>query len=312
MRRRTTLIFGIVLLTILFPYVVTLAVNGKIPITENELDISGKYITVEDGKDKERMDVERYIIGVLAAQIPPDWEEETLKAQAVVLRTYIVKKMTDEKELNSKDLDLPYYTYSKLESTWGDNFTEYYSKFEKAASKTGLEVIKFNGNLVTPYFHMASAGKTRNGVEVLGSDEYAYLPSVESSKDIEAEDYLTMKTYTKEEFVAALKKYNSEIEIDADAALESVQIASKCQAGYVMEIQVGNLTMTGDEFVECFSLNSPNFVIEDYEGNIRIITKGIGHGLGLSLYGANEMAKDGKSYEEILSYYYQNISIENE
>ena len=200
--------------------------------------------------------------------------------------------------------------YEDLKNTVGEDFSEYYTKLKNAVAETSCEVIKYEGHLITPYFHSVSAGMTRNAEEALGVSDYPYLISKESSKDTEAEDYLTISYIDKTDFVNTLKKQQEDLQISEDNLFENIQVLSRCSAGYVSSIQIGNCTFTGDQIQMYFSLNSPFFEFENYEEQIRIICKGNGHGLGYSIYGGIKMAENGSLYKDILTYYFTNVSIE--
>lgn len=312
MKRKVMFIIFCILFTLLFPYFITMLINGKNEADVYETDKSGRTVIISDGESNSKVDVEEFIPCVLSAQLPTTQEEEALKAQAVILRTYILKTMGDSLEINASELELPYLTYSKMQKTWKDDFADNYNKLIKAVLGTNLEVMRVNDQLIAPYYHEASAGATRNGNEVFGNEEYPYLQSVESLQDVEAKNYLSIKYYSDEEFIEKLKSYRNELELDASTVADSISVTQKCSAGYALEVNVGNVTMSGEDFAACLELNSSFFTVEKYEEKIRIITKGIGHGLGLSMYGANCLANEGKSYQEILSYYYKNIVLESE
>lgn len=292
--------FGVLCIPWLFTLIFGNVNGGKI---FNSSD-SGKYVIV----GSQKLDVEDFIGCALIKQMDIGEEEEALKAQAVIIRTYIYEKLKEinKEEINVEDLDLQYILYEELEKIWGDSFPDNYNKLMKIVDNTALEVITYEEKIIKPYFHSASCGYTRTGTDVLG-EEYTYLMSVQSSKDVESENYLAGIIMKKEDFVKKIRKANADVSISDDKPLETMQIISRDSAGYVNSLQIGNVQMTGDEFANIFALNSPNFQVEEYEGEIRIITKGFGHGLGLSMYGSVELAKSGKSYKEILQHYYTGV-----
>lgn len=294
----------IAMATICFPWAVTLMLGTDSGEKIYDSVNSGKYVIVGSKK----LDVEDFVACALMKQLDIDEEEEALKAQAVIVRTYIYEKMQEKnvKEINAEDLDLEYILFEELENIWGDKFADNYNRLMKIVENTSMVVLTYEDELIKPYFHGVSCGNTRNGQEVLG-EGYDYLMSVQSSKDVESDDYLVGITVSMEEFVRKLREYNTELSIADDKPIETLQIISRDTAGYINLLQIGNVEMTGDEFAYIFNLNSPNFEVDEYEGQIRIVTKGLGHGLGLSLYGAKELAKSGKSYTEILQHYYTGV-----
>lgn len=286
------------------PWIFTLVFGKDSGIKIYHSSDSGKYVIVENQK----LDVEDFVACALVKQMDIAEEEEALKAQAVIIRTYIYEKLQTVKgdEIKAEELDLQYILFEDLEKIWGDSFSDNYNRLMKIVSNTSMEVLTFEDRIIKPYFHSVSCGYTRSGKEVLG-EEYGYLMSVQSSKDVESENYLSAFMFKKEDFVKKLRDANAEISIADDKPLETLQIISRDNAGYVNSLQIGNVQMTGDEFAGIFGINSPNFQVDEYDGQIRIITKGLGHGLGLSMHGAVELAKSGKSYKEILQHYYAGV-----
>jgi stage II sporulation protein D len=312
MKQKLTFLITCIVFSLFIPYVLTIWINGKNEADVSEVDKIGKTVTITDNGTDSKLDVEEFIPCVLMSQLKIDSEEEALKAQAVIIRTYILKQMGDQKEIKASDLDLPYLTYSGMQKSWGDNFAGNYNKLIKIVEKTGNEIIKYNDQMIIPYYHEASVGTTRNGNEVFGNEDYPYLVSVDSKEDVEADNYLSIKYFSTDDFINKLKAYNDAINLDPNTLPDTISITKQDSAGYALEVKVGDVTMTGDEFVNCLGINSACFSIENYEGEIRVITKGIGHGMGLSMYGAENLAGEGKSYKDILSYYYKNIVIDNE
>lgn len=291
------------MLALLIPYVVTLALAGTIKGEEKRVEfISGKTVLTRQGR---AVDVEEYLIGVVGRQMPADYGAEALKAQAVVARTYIYKQMGDSVEIGEEELNLEYLEEKQLETMWGsDKFVEYYKNIQEAVEATSQMVMTYEGNLIDPLFHRASAGKTRAG------DEYhPYLESVESLRDVEAEGYLSMPSWEPEAFVSAVNQITGAGDLTISQVPEGIQLIEKDGAGYVKTIQIGSHAYSGEEVQAALGLPSACFTLEGYEGRIRAVCKGIGHGYGMSQYGARVMAEEGKTAEEILSWYFKNIDL---
>lgn len=264
------------------------------------------------------LDVETYLIGIVARQIPAEYGLEALKAQAIIARTYILGQMEGKTEIKEEELGLKYLEEEQMESLWGrQNFVEYYDKISQAVRETGgLVMVLDEGEeqeeihlVPEPMFHRASAGYTRDGGE-----GYPYLKSVASPRDVEAEGYLTVTEWEPEEVIrlmkeGAAKAGREEQELTKEQVMDTVQLVSRDGAGYVKEIQIGAHIYTGDEIRLALGLPSAAFTLEEHEGMLRAVCKGIGHGYGLSQKGADAMAEEGKNAEEILKYYYQNIII---
>ncbi len=297
-----------ILISFLFPYIITLAVSGTAAAGQHrEPGQSGRRIYLDRGEGG-YVDLEDYLPGVIARQIPADYEPEVLKAQAILARTYIRKQMGDETEIAESALDLDFLEEEQLKALWGtDRFVEYYKKMESAAKETTGTVVTWNGELIDPLFCRASAGKTRPG------DTYhPYLTSVDSGRDVEADGYLQVVTWSKEEFAGLLSAIPEGESVTADMVPGCVQVVSRDHAGYVEEIQIGSMVYGGDKVQYALGLQSPDFSIEEYEGGVRAISSGIGHGYGLSQYGGNVKAKEGWTAQDILEYYYKNIVLISE
>ena len=297
----------VVMGVICFPWLVTMVFTGE---------FKGKIYKVSEGDyyvidKKSRIPLEDFVAYALVKQMDIGEKEEALKAQAVIVRTYIYEKMSEEKvkEINVKKLDIPYISYEEMEKIWGDDFPEKYNKLMKAVEDTTAQVLMYKGEPIKPYFHNTSCGYTRDGVSTLG-EGYEYLVSVQSVGDVDRENYQSSVSFTKEEFVKLLRKNKESIALSLDKPLETMQVIKRDAGGYVEELQIGNVNMSGDEFAHIFSLKSPNFQVEESEGKIHIITKGIGHGFGVSVYGSILLAENGKSYTEILQHYYSEVYLE--
>lgn len=313
------------LIVLLLPYVTTLAWSGAVnglaglsglgAVGENgrvfgdpgsdEAQRTGQQqrrIYLEGGQ-KGYLSVEDYLPGLVAEQIPAEYELEALKAQAIIARTYIYGKMGDEMEIDESRLNLERMEEPELVKLWGqEHFTEYYKRIKEAVKDTEGMALAYEGQYIDPLFHRVSAGSTRNGDEA-----HPYLQSVESSFDLEAEDYLSVTDWTPEEFAERTDKTGGRT--DGAELLNTVQIVEKDEAGYVLRIQIGAHVYTGEQVQEALRLPSPAFSVTGHEGNIRTVCRGIGHGLGLSQYGASRMAEEGKTASEILQYYYKNVDL---
>lgn len=300
------LLFIIITLTI--PTAFTLffgkKTEGRIYVTSD----SGRFITMEANGITEKMDVESFIPCAIMGQLSIENEEELLKSFAVIIRTYIYKEMGDKDSISADKLNIPYVSYSEMEALWEDKFPDNYNRLMKIMSNTSLEIITSNGNVISPYYHSISGGNTRSGNEVLG-EEFSYMCSAACPDDKASTDYFKAYYYENADFAKLVRTIDSEIIIDDTAPLENVQIVSRDGAGYVMDLTIGNRTVNGTSFYEAMNINSPSFMIEEYNGGVRITTYGKGHGLGVSLCYASVLAKNGSSYKEILNYFYTNIDI---
>lgn len=274
--------------------------------------VDGQIIVVTHNDDVTfEMKVEEFIPCVIAAQMDLTSSEETLKAFAVVIRTYIYSFATNNKvdKVDAYNLKLPYIPYEKMESYFGDDFEKSYKLLINVVDKTSNEKIYYNDELIEPYYHAVSNGKTRNMKDVDATLDTPYLKSVNCDSDMVDKEYLKFVDMSYEEFAKALLKYRSDIDISKKNPLEVVSIIEKDEGGYISEIQVGNIVLRGEQFMDCFGLVSPCFSVNEYDGSVRIITKGCGHGLGMSIAMAREMGKEGKKYTEIIKYFYNGVRV---
>lgn len=313
-KSKKTIIFKaifICLLLLWLPTIIVLILGGKSNSNIYTSKASGKTVILENekGDELEKLDVEEFIPCVVAAQLDINSEEELLKAFTVIIRTYINKVMGNRTEVDTNELMLPYVTYSEMEKSWDTDFTKNYNRLFKAVENTSMEMIYYKEDLIIPYFHGISCGSTRNGSEVSEQCDLPYLKGVNSQNDMLDEKYLSMRYLSYEEFAKTILDFRNSVIISETNPLEVVSIVERDSAGYVKNIQIGSTLFTGDEFMNCFSLSSPNFQVEEYDGGVRIVVKGNGHGLGVSICGANNMAMLGSSYKEIILYYYTDVEI---
>jgi len=191
---------------------------------------------------------------------------------------------------------------------WGDNYKNNYQILEQAVVDTRMECLYYNDILCETYFHAVSAGQTRNGSEFFGPGQYEYLSSVDCKKDLLAENYVTIKTFTQEEIRAVVGQWG--VEHLPQNPVELFEITGKDDNGYVQWVNVSGQAVQGEVFRKELQLPSSAFQVEAWEDGVRFVCKGLGHGLGMSLYTANELAKEGKNYKEIIDYFYKNVTIQ--
>ncbi len=297
-----------------FPYVVTLGWTGSINGSQRVLEHTGEpsltsgRTVILDRDTVTSLDVEQYLAGVVAQQIPAEYEPEALKAQAVIARTYIYQQMAGAAQIPESALDMDYLEKNQMEKLWGTKqFMELYSKIEQAVAETNGLVMKYEGDYIDAWFCRCSAGKTRPGDEA-----HPYLISADCPKDLESDEYLQIREWTPDEFSRLISSIPDGGPVSADQIPETIQIGERDGAGYISVVQIGNYQFTGDEVRYALQLNSSFFRLEDHEGSVRAVVKGKGHGYGMSQYDANCKAAEGWGYEDILHYFYQNITLISE
>lgn len=253
----------------------------------------------------EYMNIEDYLIGVVSSEMPALYEEEALKAQAVAARTYALKQIEsnsdNEYDVTDDTRTQVYQSDNTLREKWGDEYDRYIDKITKCIKSTKGEYLTYDGEIIYAFFFSFTNGKTEDNVNVFGQD-LPYLKSVDSSFDEEVNDFKYQVTYNLDIFYDKLGlPYSDNFEITNKELTSSNRVKS---------ITINNQTFKGTEVRSKLSLRSTDFDFEDNGESITIITKGYGHGVGLSQYGANALAKQKKGYKEILKYYYQGTNLE--
>ena len=299
------------IILILMPYVVTVCMNGI-----NEKENSDLLFTVKvktgDSEQAEEIPWETYLTGVLARETSGQEEEEFLKAQAVILRTKLYQELEENED---KILTEEYLTKAEVKEKLGAaKGREYYEKLMQVVKNTGNQVLFYGETYAWVPYHYASNGTTRSAKEVLNSEEYPYLVNREcpSDKDVPSEIQLFEFTYQEvqkkcQSYLVAVSEENAE----KTYTFEDFEVVSYDAAGYVAEMRIGETTLSGDAFSEALSLPSGSFTLKDKEGKLQVRTIGIGHGLGMSQWTAEKMAGDGKTYEEILQFFYEGTTLES-
>lgn len=296
-----------IMLTFLLPYCFTMLLTGM-ESEKNEVKESGIQIILEDER---AIDLEEYVKEVTAGEISMEEEQEAINAQMVIVRTNLLRKIGDETKVKAKDLEVRAVDEKTLRENLGvKKYSEATKKLRQAQQKTSGVVLKYKKKYIEALYHVCNTGMTVSAKEVTGKEK-AYLQSEESNQDIESENYMNVKEFSKAQVISKIKTKLEAKDIEESNVLDSIHIEEKTELGYVQKIKIGEEELTGEEWRALFSLSSDNFYIEEYEGKIRMISLGKGHGMGLSQYGANEMAKQGKNYKEILEHYYRDVDLEN-
>lgn len=284
-------------LFVLIPLIITLLAQGS------GKDYIGKLSEDREEQQETGLD-EDMLTGIVANEIAVTSEPEAMKAQAVIARTNCLRAIQKGESLPEG------LTKSEMMRLWGsENFAEYYGQLENCIESTKGTAITYQGEYIQADFHTASAGYTRNAQEVYINEDFPYLKSVESRSDITAPDFFKVIFYKTEEFLQTGQAFFPEDMQGKTAAelLAAFEITKRDGADYVTEVTVGEKTYSGEEIRLAFGWNSSCFYLREVDGDIRVVTKGLGHGLGLSVCGAQALAKSGYSYKDILKYYYTDI-----
>lgn len=302
---KKVIIFTILLIFIPF-FIVTLFGMGD--ITEIQLKyVSNKTVRVKRlSTDKvEEVPLEEYIVGVLAGEMPIDFELEALKAQAVASRSYVLKRMEynmdNEYDVVDSVLNQVYLDDDYLKETWGNNYTIKINKLRTAVNETYNEYMEYDGEIIDALFFSTSNGYTEDSHLVFNL-ELPYLKSVESSWDQEVSSAFSSKyTYSLQEFYEKLGlEYKDKLE---------VEILERSSTNRVLKLKINGQEFEGTTLYNKLGLRSTDFEITQVGSNVVFDMKGYGHGVGMSQYGALGMAKQGYTYDEILKHYYTGVTI---
>ena len=268
MKRKSVFNLSKILVFALLPYLSVSVINGSERILLNY-----------------RPDSEVYLTAVLSCQISPDYELQTVEAQAVIARSNLFRKFAEEENR----LDVLRELGKSIKNQWKWWISD--EIYEDAVENTEGKVLLVDGKLDLVPYHEISGGTTRDGETVFGSSEYQYLKSVDSSADKNSPDYFS-------------STYISERQLPKE-----LEIKERDSAGYVLSLQADDKILEGEMFALGMGLPSSNFSIQKTGSKVRFLCRGKGHGLGFSQYGGNELAKDGSLWEEILEEYFPEMEI---
>ena len=295
-----------VLLLVFIPFFIVLIYNKHYKeITLNYINIT--YIRVKRNSTGEilKLPLEEYIVGVLAGEMPIDFEIEALKAQAVASRSYALKRIEYNKD-NDYDvvdsiMNQVYLDNDYLKEAWGINYVKNINKLRKAVGSTIDEYLSYDDKVVDALFFSTSNGYTEDASNVFNFDA-PYLKSVESPWDKEVSSaYQTTKIMTLTEFYRSLNiPYNKNL---------NIEIEKRSNTNRILLLKINNYEFKGTDLYNKLALRSTDFKIELEGDTLKITMKGYGHGVGMSQYGALGMAKVGYKYDEILKHYYTGTSI---
>ncbi len=276
----------------------TLFLTAAVPISVSEgqvMPVCSVYEEVSAPVKDTDKELEDYVAGVVAGEMPINFPYEAMKAQAVAARTYALRIKSENKNISYDNIDQAYITTDKMKKMWGDDFEKNYSKILSVVQATAGEILTYDDRPILAVFCSTTNGHTEE-CENVWTQDLPYLSSVSSAGD-ELSPYFSE---TKEISKAKLRSL---------IGCEELNITSRTQAGYVTEVKAGNKTLSGNNVRAILGLRSTAFDITNKGDSISITTKGYGHGLGMSQYGACYMANHGSTYKEILEHYYKGTKI---
>jgi stage II sporulation protein D len=264
------------------------------------------------------MEFEEYLKGVVASEMPAEFNIEALKAQGVTARTYLLYRFKKYPNGQPEHLDAPVCTgthcqvwtskedlIASHDEAWYEN---YWGKIEEAVNSTKGQILTYEGKIIEPLFHSTSGGRTENSEDVF-STAVPYLRSVESPYEAEAPKLHASVKLNVDEFIEKLESVYGELNISRDNLDDKIKLGEVSEGGKIKYITVDGTEITGREMRSIFNLNSTNFNFIQTGNEIEIVTTGYGHGVGMSQWGAEGMADEGYNYKEILKHYFTDIDI---
>ena len=275
--------------------------NNSNTIIKEEVVDNNIYVNLKRRNGNvEKVELEEYVTGVVSAEMPALFASNALKAQAIIARTYALKAISNGKTLTDTESTQSYKDVNALKSLWGSNFNTYYNKIKTCVNETKGMYLTYNGTYIEAVYHSTSNGRTENSSNVWGN-YYPYLISVDSPYDTINPSFISEKEISYSEL-------SNKLGMDINHDTEFL-IIDYTEGNRVKNISVNNKMYSGVEFRNLLGLRSADFSIEKLDNGIKVTTKGYGHGVGLSQYGANGMAKNGTSYVDILKHFYRGVTI---
>lgn len=264
----------------------------------------------------EEIKLDEYLYGVVSAEMPANFENEALKAQAVVARTYTIYKIkTNSGKHQGADIcdnsNCCQAWISKEDrlARWDENLRQSnWNKIVEAVNTTQGKIITYQNEPINAFFHSNSGGKTETTANVWGGTGYPYLQAVATYGEDTYTQYHSEVTITKQTFIDKIKQKHSTFEIDF-AKEDCIKVLEYTDGNRVKKIKIGNLELSGVEVRTILSLKSANFKVTIENENIKFEVIGYGHGVGMSQTGADSMAKSGSNYEEIIKHFYTGVEI---
>ena len=327
MRKILLYILCMVFLCFLIPILFTTKNRPKEVKTDNQVEEKEEITTYDYGQynkvkllhtkteEIEELELDNYLLGVVSSEMPASFEQEALKAQAVVARTYTIYKITGDKKHENADICddsmccQAWISKKERLNKWNEEEREAnWAKIEEAVNSTKGKIVTYEGKPINAFFHSNSGGITDTATAVWGGSNYPYLQAVTTSGEDSYSQYNSEVILTKEEFINKIKEYHSNFQIDF--SLENqIEILEYTDGERIKTIKIGNLNLSGVEIRNIFGLKSAKFQINIEQDNIKFNVIGYGHGVGMSQTGADSMAKQGSSYQEIIKHFYTGVEI---
>ncbi len=248
------------------------------------------------------MNIDDYVLGVVACEVPASFNFEALKAMAVAVRTFYLYKINNAKSYVATNTDQCFNSVEDMKNKWGSDYQKYYDILLEAVNSTKNQYVSYEGDIIESFYFSMSNGMTENVSNVF-SESRSYLVSVDSYWDKNLSSFTKEVTFSKTEFLDKLG-------LDSVEQIKLGEI-SRSESGRVDKIIINNKEFKGTDVRKKLAIRSTDFDIDISGSEVKVTTRGYGHGVGMSQYGANEMAKLGYTYEEILAHYYKGTELKS-
>lgn len=286
-------------------------ITSEIPTETPHTDTISVFRTL--GNETVHITLFEYVCGSVAAEMPLAYHEEALKAQAVACYTNALRLKNTEKDSQKADISddigvhQGYIDEAQRREKWGKDFEKYESKLQEIVHSVENEALYYNDELCVAAFHAISCGKTEDAENIWGT-QVPYLKSVRSDGDKLSPQYATTIAFNKEDFVKCAEKLNIKKD-DIKSLKKCIKINKKSSSGTVLKATICEKIFTGEEIRKAFSLRSPVFTLKTTADTVTFSVNGYGHGVGLSQYGSDYMARQGNTYKEILEHFYPGAQV---
>lgn len=305
------------------PLMITLLFNGNaakyadVPVEVTDGSIKGRKVNIVYNNAVQAVSLNDFVAMSVAKEYNKGGsqgsssgiadQEQMVKALAVVIRSDVVCQMNKRNEIDSDQLENGFLTRSQMKSKWGNDWQNVFTQIRQWVDETDNQIIEYKENHIRAMYTRVSPGKTMSGSRLLG-EEYEYLAEIDCTKDTESPDYMVTTEFDNSKIISIVrdwkKKTGMDCGIDESNPSGDIQITAKTDDGYITGMQVGDLCMSGEQFASMMGLKSAYLTLEYKKDSIRITSKGVGMGFGISLYSANIMALDGSDYQEIIKHFY--------
>lgn len=318
------IVLGLMTLVLFIPTILVLPFNSK-SVSTASTDVKNETVSQPivlnsavnvsvyrtNAKQVDTIPLEEYVKGVVAAEMPAAFEPQALKAQALTARTYIIKMLLNETDLNLPEgaditdtkMHQVYKSDAELHKAWGNDYDWKMKKITQAVKDTEGQIITYDGKPIDALFFSTSNGFTQNS-EDYWPTAFPYLKSVESPWDKQSPKY----AYKEAIPVSQVEK---KLGVNLGDDGEIGKVLARTSGNYIETIEIDGKKLNGRDIRDSLDLRSTDFTMVKKDDKVIVETRGYGHGVGMSQYGANGMAKEGKSYKEILKHYYNGISIKD-